>query len=837
MRHAFVALCLGLAALLLSWGTQVIQARTTTVVAVDEVRPEQILPGDSVLMLNYDGQAAHLPALQETAAWKSLEESQLMTRVFELMETMVNVPAPGAGPLLRQAVDHVRSAGTSLGVSLGGDGPQPAPFGVMVFHDAGKLATNLEEMILSNLPPEAPQPEAVTRDGRVLHVVAMDEVGPGVELGWWNEGSHLVVAAGMDAVNQTLATIRGERPSLADSAQFRELRQSDSFAVMGAGWLNVRQVMDRFGAMPLPPTPSGGVMTIAELMEIPGLDAIDGMFLQLGFDGVTTWTQTEVRWQGEARGLLKLMDQQPLSISDLPPLPANVGGFTCFRFDAGAALETMIGVARDMVVKVEPAAAAQFDQGVGMAGVFIGVEPADLLNSFGDVWCAFSDTAALPLPVSISPAVAVSVRDRDVLTDGLTGIAQLAASFAAESGLKIQPTEKDGVSYWSLTVPQIPVVPTIMLTDEWLVAGITPVTAQTFAARLQGSLPKWEPSEAVSAGLQELPRNWSSLTFTDPKPAYSQMLQYAPMGMMLLQQSMSEEGVELPFGIQDLPIPEIVTAPMFPNLTVTVRTENGLTSLVRQSVPSTPLGDVSATAVVPILVALLLPAVQQAREAARRTQSKNNLKMIMLGSHNSHDAFRNFPAGTVQETDLPPDERLSWAYPLLPFLEEVGVYNQLDRTQAWDSDANTAGVTAELSVFQNPSQPGRRENPSSGDYVGVTGIGENSAELPARDRRAGIFGYNRSTRLRDVTDGTSNTLMYLDASTPNVSQLAGGRATLRGFSQKPYFNGPDGIGSPHPGVVQAALADGSVRAISVEVDDSILEAMATKSGGEIVPDF
>ena len=837
MRHALVALGLGMGMLLLSWGTSAMESRGTAAAARDEIRPEQILPGDSVVVLSYDGQAAHLPGLKGTAAWESLEDTELMDRVFELMGVLVELSGEGNGQILRRAVDHLRAEGTSLGISLGGDGDQPAPFGVLVIHDAAELAADLEPIVMQAMPPGGPQVRMQTISGRKIQRADMSELAPGVELAWWSEGSHLVIAAGMDSVRQTLATIAGDRPALAGQPQWQAMRQSDEFMVTGLGWVDVGAVLGRFGGMVLPPAPSGEVMTVNELLQIPGLDAVDGLFMQMGFEGATTWTKTDVKWRGEPRGLMRLLDQRPLQLSELPPLPAAVTGFSGFRFDAGAALQTMLDVARQLVVKIEPNAAGQFDQGIGMAGVVLGIQPQDLLNGFGDVWCVYSDTAALPIPMGISPALAVSVRDRDVITDGLTALTQAAASFAGENGFEVRPSEKDGVSYWALTIRELPVVPTLMLTDDWFVAGITPVTAQTFAARLQGKLPSWEPDEVVAEGLAELPSEMMSLTYSDPAPAYAQLLQLAPMGMMFLQQSLGEQGVEMPFEIQDLPVPELVTAPLFPNLSVTVRSESGLTSLVRQSVPATPLGDISATAVVPILVALLLPAVQQAREAARRTQSRNNLKMMGLAAHNYHDVYNRFPQGTVDGTDLPPEKRLSWAYSLLPFLDEPALYDQMDRAQAWDSDANALAVATQISVFQNPSQPGRRANPSSGDYLGVTGIGEGSADLPANDRRAGIFGTDRQTRFRDVTDGTSNTMMFIDASEPNVSQFAGGRATLRGFSQKPYFNGPDGIGSPHTGVVQVMFADGSVRAMSVDVDDRIIEAMATKAGGEVISDF
>jgi prepilin-type N-terminal cleavage/methylation domain-containing protein/prepilin-type processing-associated H-X9-DG protein len=242
-------------------------------------------------------------------------------------------------------------------------------------------------------------------------------------------------------------------------------------------------------------------------------------------------------------------------------------------------------------------------------------------------------------------------------------------------------------------------------------------------------------------------------------------------------------------------------------------------------------------AIIAILIALLLPAVQQAREAARLTQSKNNLKMIGLAMHNYHDTFNELPQGTVPNEDLKPEERLSWAYSILPFLEQVVLYNELDGKLGWEAEENTFGLQTAVSVYQNPSQPGARPNPSSGDYVGMAGVGENAAELEANDPKAGIFGYDRKVRFRDITDGTTNTIMVTDSSKPNASYLAGGKATIRGFSKSPYLNGPDGIGSPHNGIVQVLFADGSVRAISVNTDETVLEALATKAGGEEVGEF
>jgi hypothetical protein len=313
------------------------------------------------------------------------------------------------------------------------------------------------------------------------------------------------------------------------------------------------------------------------------------------------------------------------------------------------------------------------------------------------------------------------------------------------------------------------------------------------------------------------------------------------MGFSLLEQNVLPQiaggTLEMPFGLEDLPAVEMVTEPMFPNVTVGYATEQGLGSTTRQSVPANPMGNMSASVGVPVMIALLLPAVQQAREAARRTQSKNNLKQIALAMHNYHDTFNELPRGTVENDDLEPDERLSWAYSILPYIEQQALYESIDGEAGWEAEENSQAVQIAVPFFQNPSQPGARANPSAGDYVAMAGVGKDAATLENDDPRAGIFGYNRVCRFRDITDGTSNTIMITDASEPNASYLAGGRATIRGFSQSPYLNGPDGIGSPHTGTVQMVLADGSVRAVSVNVDETLLEALATKAGAEDVGEF
>jgi type II secretory pathway pseudopilin PulG len=293
--------------------------------------------------------------------------------------------------------------------------------------------------------------------------------------------------------------------------------------------------------------------------------------------------------------------------------------------------------------------------------------------------------------------------------------------------------------------------------------------------------------------------------------------------------------------VADLPPAEVVVRPLFPNVSVTTSDENGIRITSRKSLQGIPIiggiGEGNGIVTVAIGTALILPAVQQAREAARRSQSKNNLKQIGLALHNYADTCKSFPAGTHPNEKLKPEERLSWLATVLPFVDQSPLFKTIDFEESWDDEANERPANVRIPTFLNPGSVASPVGHGETHYVGIAGLGKDAPTLPVTSKRAGIFGFNRKTRFRDITDGTSNTMMISEATGEYGPWIAGGNATIRSLTKKPYINGPDGIGGPYRGGCNIGLADGAVRFVSENIDPTIFERLSTMADGQVIPNF
>jgi prepilin-type N-terminal cleavage/methylation domain-containing protein/prepilin-type processing-associated H-X9-DG protein len=296
-------------------------------------------------------------------------------------------------------------------------------------------------------------------------------------------------------------------------------------------------------------------------------------------------------------------------------------------------------------------------------------------------------------------------------------------------------------------------------------------------------------------------------------------------------------------------------------------------------------------AIIGILIALLLPAVQAAREAARRVQCNNHLKQIGLAVHNYHDTHRVFPFGAGGTGN-----KYSAISLLLPFMEQTTLHDKINFSLPYTDPANDSARLTEIPMLRCPSDlpnplpaTGGATNYMANKGSGIvwnTATGPN-ATLPPPN---GVFFMQSAIRFRDITDGTSNTAAFserilADGSNGIVSPVADvffhpGSPTTADeavqmcdalditnlANQFPLFMGSPWIdgqhtylhtdgpnsrscgfflvlranmppSSRHPGGVNMLLSDGSVRFVSETIELATWRALGTRDGGEVIGEY
>jgi prepilin-type N-terminal cleavage/methylation domain-containing protein len=294
-------------------------------------------------------------------------------------------------------------------------------------------------------------------------------------------------------------------------------------------------------------------------------------------------------------------------------------------------------------------------------------------------------------------------------------------------------------------------------------------------------------------------------------------------------------------------------------------------------------------AIIGVLVALLLPAVQQARESARRMSCENNLKQIGLAVHTHHDVNGTLCPTTIAEAAAvlaaggnidEPDGFASWATLLLPYVEQQSLYSLWDlkiqtsrqMPQAYQQQVRAYWCPSRrkqvlsISDFATPGGGIGDYNPCQGTIPGVKNAADDGAFVAAQFDMASSGGFTiinswkPKLRLANITDGTSNTLAFGEKhirpnslrgknedrsifggqnnSTRRVAGIQQNNTAnvrpLRPANDENGANANQSFGGPHPGICEFVMCDGSIRKLNLNVNIQTLTSLATRMGGETI---
>ena len=527
-----------------------------------------------------------------------------------------------------------------------------------------------------------------------------------------------------------------------------------------------------------------------------GLDKLKAFKAISGMDEIGMVEKTLLESDGSLSGPLAAFCSQQLSVDDLKSVPAGAVQATAMKINAVEVYRAI----RDAANVIEAGMGVEIDQKGGATVKMAGFESVEqALATLGETWTISSLPTSEMTPYA---GMVVSVEVKDSFANVRTTVEGMLRMIASqdESAPKIDVTQIQGTDVTTLQIPKAPP----FLTPCWCIKEGRLIVAASKGAMEAALVPGSADTLADDSAVKKAFAGPVAPTFLIYSNTPASMQTVYPKLPMLLQMVSSASGI----GLNQLKLPELST--ILPYAEPTVRTIRKSDSGVFLEQRSTMPG-IGSSATAPIVVALVLPAVQAAREAARRAASLNNMKQLALCMHNYHEANKAFPPAYT--TDASGKPLLSWRVYMLPYLEENELFKEFHLDEPWDSPHNKALIPRMPAAFRSPSYAGE---PGKTNYLTVR---TPDSAFPGKEK----IGF------RDIKDGTANTILTVEVN--NESAV---------IWTKPDDYVPDaseplkGLKGLRPGIFNAGMCDGAVRSISDEIDKTQFKAMVTRAGGEPV---
>jgi hypothetical protein len=619
------------------------------------------------------------------------------------------------------------------------------------------------------------------------------------ELTWGLHGKHLVIGIGRGEAKGILERMSGQPPKWLAAVRKRLPVERQALFT----FVNVRAIVGQVSEQ--------GGEKAAAVIEALGLGNVTALATAGGLDGDGYASKSLLGVQGEPSGILSILKQAPLTAEDLAPLPKDAIMAGALRLDLDLAWEKGLEIA----AAVDPEAAKKFRGGLAMVEAQLGFKIRDdLLKPLGDVWCFSTAPPQGPVPL---PRVLIVVKLRDSKRFAATHEKLVAMAGAALANMppgrgpagQIKRGQLGGRDLFSLQLaqPGVPVAPSWCITDKELVVALSPQVIQGYLAQGSGSGSLADVPEVAALLKGDVAP--FALVYQNTPELVRNAYPALQMGLMAAAGPLKQQGIEINPAL--LPSPDAIVKHLRPSLMSVGWSKVGLQTSSSQTVPGETIMNPASGG---IMVALLLPAVQAAREAARRAQSTNNLKQIGLALHNYHDQKKSFPPAYT--TDKAGKPGLSWRVLILPYVEQTALYQQFHLDEPWDSEHNKplAAKIPPVYVSPNYSGPAGRTN-----YLGIGG-------------EQGVFGGKEGVPMAKITDGLSNTIMAVEANNQSAVEW-----TRPDVFVPDAANPTKGLTGLRPGGFNALFADASVRFISEKIDLQTLKALFTCNGGEAAESF
>lgn len=665
--------------------------------------------------------------------------------------------------------------------------------------DAGEDAKAIAGALVQLLTSPDMKPEEATLGKTKFQRFAAQKEGLG-ELTVGTAGTYVLVGVGKGSVEGMIERLAAKKTPawLADMQKRHTLDRRASLSMV-----NTKALVDAF--LPLAGPEGAGIGESLGLHQLGQIETVTG----LDKEGMVS--RTFLKIEGEPQGLLTLLGGQGITPEKVDFIPRDAIVASAFSLN----LQQVYNVAAKVIADNAPGGAENVDSVAQMFEDRFGMRlKEDLLASLGDTWTV----SMSPVDGWLGIVATAEVQDRDKLIEMLDRVKGMISDGPNPNQPRIETSKFGNHELQMLVIREVPVRLTWCVTESRVIIGVQPQAVKSLLdvkANEAGLFA--QPAFAAAFKGEGKP---IALSYQDSAKVFEQTY-----GILTLLAPMMAEGMgERPrfggpqpmpqsplFDVASLPSSRSIHRHLRPSISVTRRTKAGVEMEVRQTFPTPNVG-----ASAPVAVALLLPAVQAARSAARRTQSSNNLKQIMLAMHNHHDTYRGLPPQASTDKDGKP--LLSWRVLILPFIEQQALYQKFHLDEPWDSEHNKKLIAEMPQVYKSPSSTAGEGKTV---YLGVSG---EKGVFPVSKKPS--LGPTGTIGFQHITDGTSNTIAVVEAG--DESAVTWTKPDDFTPDEKEPLKGLLGL---YPGGFQVGFCDGSVQFISQSVDPTMLLYMFQRNDG------
>ena len=659
--------------------------------------------------------------------------------------------------------------------------------------------------------------EVVDVGGESVMRVALPPSGPVREIGIGKQDGYLIAATSMELLQQ----VRSRMEAGKVAPWLNELQSKQTYQRISAvGKLDLAMLKKSYSAMI-----DGEALKV---MQALGVDNLKELELSGGFDETDFVQRYAMKFDGQPSGIFNAFGDEGLTEANIAHFPEDSFLALALSIDGKKAMKQF----QDTLVQLDPNQANelasgliqfQSQTGIDLREVIEGLGPSfSIHNGFGDgIISGAMLKATIKDPASFEKAVSDAVRLAENMQEEFT----VGIDSSTLNGKSVKTMHFGGVP--------VPVEPSWFFEDDQMTLSLFPSVLSSVTN--SDSVPALVKSKSFAPYLPLFQGDSAEskiigFSYSESKLSYEMLYGYAcllkamgknvlsgpynPRLGMGISESQFENLQEL-FSDLQLPSCRSIVKHLTPQVAVLSMEKDAIVLESHSSVNSSNVMMLAPG----IAVGMLLPAVQAVRSAARRTQSANNLKQMALAAHNYESAFMHFPSGDGPVNKGGP--AVSWRVKILPFIEQNNLYEMYNVDEPWDSENNRKILEMMPEVFQNPAsmaQPG---------YTVYRGIGGKNGAMGVDGQ-----GNSRDTRIGNIVDGTSNTIMLVEA--PDRAAVPW---TKPDGGVDPTKVRPEHMIGNYPGGFNAAFCDGSVHFIPTSILPETLKNLMEMNDGNIIRDF